>query len=557
MSSDIISGHVYSCERCAPLHGVIIEVKNRTGRILCKAKSDSAGKWVLNQKWKDAIIAFRLEGYQSKQMGLSEVSEVTRLLEQKVICYHNTLSCYPGDEISCFVNSPGPYSAKLFRHGLEKRLVLDLQRFPEHIQTVPDKFFVENGLSWEKSLNYWIPEDAKPGIYSLLIESEGFGRFAAPLLVSTPKTDWGESRILVLASTNNWQTYNLWGGRSRYRNYEDRKDLDFSNKSSLRTLISRNLRKILNHSQVEFLKSLAGLGGEADKWKFKKLSIARPFTNCALEGELPFEPFNNHLAAGEWRLFAWLEKMNIAYDVVSGIELHNNPEILNHYQGIILSTHCEYWSRVMYEAVRDAHCQKRLWILNFSGNTMYREVDFFEDGSLRCVSLYFSESCADESALIGVRLTEDDYGTAAAYKIVDPEHWLFSGAPVNPNSLIFGGLSLNQYTLPTLSKYDPGRCGDVNGLVGMGASGWETDKLTKTAPKDIKLVAKGCNKRGGADMVVREPQGNRGGMFSASSILFVGALLIDGVVSKIAENVICCAINGSLSPEKTVGSNIH
>ncbi len=199
----------------------------------------------------------------------------------------------------------------------------------------------------------------------------------------------------------------------------------------------------------------------------------------------------------------------------------------------------------MYKAVQNAHFQNRLWVLNFSGNTMYREVDFFDDGSIRCVSLNFSKSCSDESKLLGVRFTGDDYGSAAPYKVVAPDHWVFTGAPLNPNNPYFGGLSLNQYTLSTFSRYDSGRCGDINGLVGMGASGWETDKITKTAPKDIKLVAKGCNKRGGADMVIREPQGQRGGMFSASSILFGGALLIDGVVSKIAENVIMHAVNDS------------
>ncbi len=67
---------------------------------------------------------------------------------------------------------------------------------------------------------------------------------------------------------------------------------------------------------------------------------------------------------------------------------------------------------------------------------------------------------------------------------------------------------------------------------------WQKDKLDKSAPKDIKAVARGLNRIGGADMVVREPSGKRGGMFSASSIVFSGCLLIDNIASMIVKNVI-------------------
>jgi hypothetical protein len=46
------------------------------------------------------------------------------------------------------------------------------------------------------------------------------------------------------------------------------------------------------------------------------------------------------------------------------------------------------------------------------------------------------------------------------------------------------------------------------------------------------------NSRGGADMVVREPEGSRGGVFSASSITFTGSLLVDYVCSEITRTVL-------------------
>jgi hypothetical protein len=178
---------------------------------------------------------------------------------------------------------------------------------------------------------------------------------------------------------------------------------------------------------------------------------------------------------------------------------------------------------------------------------MYREIEFLEDGSTRCVSLSFANSCADETKLLGVRFSEDDLGTCAPYKILEPENWVFSGITESGNNTLFGQKSLNRNTAKKNSRYDPGRPGDVEGLRGIGGSGWETDKLSKTAPKDIKVVAKGLNPNGGADMVIREPQGLRGGVFSASSITFGGCLLVDDNASQIVKNVIARALDNKVA----------
>jgi hypothetical protein len=55
---------------------------------------------------------------------------------------------------------------------------------------------------------------------------------------------------------------------------------------------------------------------------------------------------------------------------------------------------------------------------------------------------------------------------------------------------------------------------------------------------NITVIAKGMNRFGGAEMVIREPAGTRGGMFSASSIAFSGALLVDEVASQLVKNVL-------------------
>ncbi len=260
-------------------------------------------------------------------------------------------------------------------------------------------------------------------------------------------------------------------------------------------------------------------------------------------GSTVYQPFTNHLASSEWRLLAWLERENIAYDMISGYDLHCNPRILNNYQCIVLSSHCEYWSSDMFETLKKAHNEQNLWILNLSGNTLYRQIEFFDDGSSRCISLSFQKNYADETQLIGVRFTMRDYGTCAAYKVKKPEHWAFNNIHFHPDYPYFGEQSLLQNTPKKGWSYDPGRLGLANGLYGAGASGWETDKLSRSAPKDCYIIASGMNKGGGADMVVREPSGSRGGMFSASSISFPAALLIDYRASQLVKNILTRALD--------------
>ncbi|WP_198264129.1 hypothetical protein [sulfur-oxidizing endosymbiont of Gigantopelta aegis] len=66
-----------------------------------------------------------------------------------------------------------------------------------------------------------------------------------------------------------------------------------------------------------------------------------------------------------------------------------------------------------------------------------------------------------------------------------PEHWAFNNIHFHPDYPYFGEQSLLQNTPKKGWSYDPGRLGLANGLYGAGASGWETDKLSRSAPKRL------------------------------------------------------------------------
>lgn len=515
---------------------------NPQGQTIEETYTDKKEHWQLSNFDPGNRVTFDLDGFVSKTYSSGNLPQLVRLLEDKLIGYQKRLWFVPGENVEIFVHAPTAYVAGLYRHGLVKECILDLGLFNAQTQTVPDGYFVETGLDWMMSFTYTIPQDAKPGIYSLLLESAGQEPFAIPMVVSTPKERYGEnSKLLVLASTTTWQSYNIWGGRSRYRSFEGKASKDFVDLKSPKHRVKAKIAKTFPINLKATIRHILRYWLKTEAFCYKRLSILRPFTNCDLEENDVFQPFTNHLASGEWRLLAWLESEKIDYDILSGAELHREPDLLKNYKAIILSTHCEYWSREMYEGLKYYHENNGLWILNISGNTMYREIEFFEDGSTRCVSLSFAHSCADETQLVGVRFTEDDLGTCAPYRVIEPDHWAFENSSVKKNQS-FGEVSLNQNTPKEYLRYNPGRPGDSNGLLGIGASGWETDKLSKTAPTDIAIIAKGMNKNGGADMVIREPSLYGGGMFSASSITFSGCLLADSTASNLVRNILSKAL---------------
>lgn len=271
---------------------------------------------------------------------------------------------------------------------------------------------------------------------------------------------------------------------------------------------------------------------------FKPLSIKRPHPNCSIENDNVYAPFTSHLTSGEWRILAWLEREGLNYDLVSGYEFDKYNFKPENYPAIILNTHNEYWTDGMYGKLKEFKKEGGS-ILNLSGNSIYRQVKFTKQYNLKCVSLKFNKTVEDETKLIGVRFDMRGYGSCAPYKVTKPGHWIFNGTGLKKDDL-FGNASLNSNTksIQTSFEVDPASKPGMAKLKGTGASGWETDKISSTAPDDVTLLAKGTNRaNGGAEMIIRELK-NGSIIFSASSITFGGSLLVDQNCSQLVKNVL-------------------
>lgn len=528
------SGRVSCAELCWPLAGVQVRSLSARGDVLGSTETNSDGRWRLEP---GDELEFNLPGYGSKRYPRDQVPEHVRLLGDRPLGYGDRLSLDPGQDATLHLHTTTPCRLTLRRHGAELSVVDRRALAEPSPQVVPDAPFVAEGLDWKPVLRYSAPNE--PGLYSWLLESEGHPAYALPLVVSSGSRR--RSDVLVLASTTTWLAYNPFGGRSRYRNYEGDVPPPPTPREPAwtpRDLIPGGWRKWLRR----FLPAERELD---DPWRFGKLSIHRPFLNSGLESDELMAPFENHLAAGEWRVLAWLEKQGIPYDLISQAELEQRPKVLDGYRVVVLSTHSEYWSRAMYQVLLQAHDQGA-WICCLGANSIFREIELFPDGSIRCVSMVFAQSCANEGKLLGVRL--GGMGRAAGYEITAPNHWIY-GEATYPGQTSFGNSSLNQ-PLPRGPGHEYG--GSAGILNGQGAAGWEIDCTQPETPADFTVVARGKSWYAGAEIVVREPQGTRGGVLSVGSITFGGSLLIDPTSSGMVRNFLRSALGSAWRCEEPV-----
>lgn len=541
ITNNDLTGFVKSASMCLPIEGTEIKLLSSTNEVLFKTVTDKKGFFEIQRIPGSEKLVFDKDGYLTKSVDInSNELLLIRLLEDSIYAYTDKLSYKHGETVNVYVNSPTNYSCSLIRNGLKREIISEIGNYSAIHQSIPDGLFVEDGLNWEKAFSFHIPNNIKSGLYSLYFNSvQNKKSYSLSLIISPNFTSVPTNKkILVLASSNNWQTYNIWGGRSRYRNFENPNISSLIQK--LWTLGIRFLPESIKSAIKKSLgeKAILSIKDHPNAFQFKKLSINRPHPNCSIYDQDVYSEFTSHLAAGEWRVLAWLEREGFDYDLTSGYELHCNPSILNNYKTFILNTHSEYWSKEMFLSLKNFY-ENGGSILNLSGNSIYREIEFFDDGSLRCVSLRFNDTVEDESQLIGVRFDMKGYGSCAPFQVKNPNHWAFTGTNLKLNDL-FSQKSLNHNVKNLSSTFDidPASSPGMANLIGNGGSGWETDKLTTTAPKDFILLAKGKNKNsGGADMIIRETKG-KGIVFSASSITFGGSLLIDNNSSAIVKNIL-------------------
>ena len=477
-------------------------------------------------------------GYGSKRVAMTADATTPyafRLLSDRLTGFVWPKWVRSGERGEFRVHSVEPYRLSLYRYGLKKKFVRLLGWYDAHgprtmMQITPDSDYTRSGVEWNRvgwgspHHTQFVAAPERSGLYYFHARTESGQFFSFPWVVAPAQPT---ASIAVLASTNTWNAYNAFGGRSNYV----------------------NARRLPETPTVNARQDLQRYQGAAYKeWTFPdseyaSLSFERPERgNHISERTEVTDPIEGrdgcHQAPAEWRLLGWLEREGYSYDLYSEYQLHDGTLDLDAYQVLILSVHPEYWSCKMYERVKTWVFDRGGKLIYLGGNGLNCEVEFLEDGSMKCRTQVpgtgeamsgaggvedfcesrFHRTYESEARLLGVVCTDAGIMTAAPYQVLDATHWAFAGTELR-NGDLFGKESLHER---------------IHG----GASGHETDKRSPSSPSQAVLLAKGLNpEEGGAEMVTYETGGG-GAVFSAGSITYPAGLLVDATLSRITRNVL-------------------
>jgi N,N-dimethylformamidase len=534
----MLIGYV-SDERYLALSGVQLEFE-RDGRSIAVVTSTPRGAVYGGIDPGDYRVTLAKSGFGSKSVDVRIEPGSPyqfRMLSDCLLGYMWPKWARSGEEAEFRVHSVEPYRLSLWRYGLKKEFVRLLGWFDEHgpramVQITPDGDYTRTGVNWNKQ-GYGNPHVSqlatapeRSGLYYIHAKGESGRFFSFPWIVAPSRP---RAPIAVLVSSNTWNAYNNFGGRSNYINAD-----------------ALPSRPVVNARQ-----DLARYTDRAFQvWQFEDseyapLSFERPESGNHIPEHVEVtDPIEGRLACAqapaEWRLLGWLEREGFSYDIYADYQLHSGQLDLDAYRVLILGVHPEYWSRAMYERVKAWVYARGGRLIYPGGNGINCEVEFPDEATMRCKTWLspengslgmrdpanpdrwydsrFHRNVESEANLLGVATTETGIMTAAPYRVLNASHWAFGGTGLRNGDLL-GAATLHE------------RCHG-------GASGHETDKMSLHTPADAVLLAKGMNPdNGGAEMVYYELN-NGGAVFSAGSITYAACLLVDENLSRVTTNVL-------------------
>ncbi len=523
----MLLGYV-SDERYVALAGVELEIIGPAGSTAVCSRASGAVHAEVPPGRYEVILA--KDGYGAKRVTVDlspDRPHHFRLLKDDLLGYAWPKWVKGGESSEFRVHSDAAYKLDLWRYGWQKELVRPIGWFDEHgpratVQITPDGDYSQTGVTWNKfgytspHHKQFITAPERSGLYYFHAQSEAGRFFSFPWIVA-PKEP--RAKIAVLASNITWNAYNSFGGRSNYIHPDELPPTPTVN-------ARLELKRYTNPEHVNY-----------DRQDYAPLSFDRPEPiNHVPEHVQPTDPIAGraacHVAPAEWRLLAWLERERIDYDYYAETQLHFGQLDLDAYRVLAISTHPEYWSHTMYDRVKRWVFERGGRLVYLGGNGLNCDVEFLD--GLTCIYRNDDErrlrNTADglesrfhlrhesEASLLGVVYDPRGIMTSAPFRVVAAGHWIFEGTGLREGNL-FGERSLHERV--------PG-----------GASGHETDKISKSSPPGTKLLAKGLNPHdGGAELAIVEAAG-KGAVFSAGSITWVSSILVDDAVSRITSNVL-------------------
>jgi hypothetical protein len=524
----MLLGYV-SDERYVALPDVLLELIDERGNSW-ETRSRASGSVHADVPAGEYLVTLQKSGFGAKRVRLRvpvERPHHFRLLSDCLLGYAWPKWLRAGEQSEFRVHAVEQYGLSLWRYGWTKEHVRDLGWHDEHgpratMQVTPDGDYTPTGVGFNR-VGYTSPTHKqyvtaleRSGLYYFHTRTlSGSHHFAFPWIVAPRRPS---AQIAVLACNITWNAYNSFGGRSNYINADELPAVPIVN-----SRLELGRYTDAEHHTWGF-PSYASLSFDRPE-PLNDTSLAEKITD-PIEGRMAC-----HVAPAEWRLLGWLEREGFAYDLYAETQLDSGVLDLSAYRVLVLSVHPEYWTRKMYQRVKRWVFEEGGRLVYLAGNGLNCETELLPDDTMvvnngMIKSLWpegigaesrFGKRVESEANLLGVVFTPAGAMTGAPYRVVDESHWIFEGTGLR-NGELFGTKSLHM------------RCPG-------GASGHETDKVSPSSPKNVRVLARGINPDdGGAEIVHFETPGG-GAVFSAGSISYPCSLPVDEPLSRITANV--------------------
>lgn len=218
--------------------------------------------------------------------------------------------------------------------------------------------------SWEQTQRFRIPEDAQPGIYVARLRftyQNTSCRYDVTFIVKRARNA-RRAPMLVLCATNTWLAYST-------SKFPDTRDLE---------AVWPRRGAGLKNSHPEAPRFSCYTAHHAGQPGYL-VGLRMPWPNASPNAL--YDPADAHY--GQWarlelQLHLWLEERGFSFDVVSDLDLHRDPEMLDLYQTLLISGHSEYWSIPAYDGV-DRYLRNGGSVVVLSGNSLWGRVSFNDD----------------------------------------------------------------------------------------------------------------------------------------------------------------------------------
>jgi hypothetical protein len=220
---------------------------------------------------------------------------------------------------------------------------------------------------WEVTHEFKLPEEARSGIYFGRIDYEEAGEARVYYITFIVKKARHKptAPVLVLVATNSWLAYSA---------------SPFAKNTPPNPVWPR---------RAVGLPDSHPLAPHANTYNFRKggqpsyyIGLRMPWPDAAPDAL--YDPEDAHWGQWAWlerHLHIWLDQAGYAYDIISDLDFHKEPELLKQYKTVIINGHSEYWSLPMYQGL-DRYLSNGGTAIVLSGNTMIARVSFNDDFSV-------------------------------------------------------------------------------------------------------------------------------------------------------------------------------